>query len=793
MNCCKYRLVIAFAAAMWAGCSGGDATVAGQSVAAGADAGAAYPDGWQFHADAAPPTDAWQWNADAGRWRAPADAGSGIDSAGVGPDSGVTDTIAGADGIAPAVDAAAGDAAISDSSAGADSGKMPVVAGGLGAKCSKPADCDAGLYCFAQDTPQAYCGKVGCLSNDECAVATEEPMCCVKYKGQSYCTKQFGATQCGVQDKPPGADCKAGGQSDCKPVNGGFCLQTASEAQCVEGCSAASKNCPAGTQCQVFQNGAGACIPFTPDKSDGTPCAGKTIGGCGAGSWCIEAYPEDPLAYCATLCKDDSACATGFDCTFYSPAQGVCQKHGSTPVGGSCAGDRFSCQKGLFCASAGSAAAVCSPVCSADADCAAFGKSLGQEAYCLKTAGGNFAVCWPKGSKGNGENCSKDPGGCQQGSWCIGGNDAYNPDAYCQKPCGANSDGTCPAGSKCTQYGPNYSGCQPDGGKGQGQSCAGAATSCKAGYLCIGPQGGEVCSQLCKTSAKTGSGDACPVGSWCSGWGNGDAGVCIPSGAIALGKPCKDQAFGCAAGSFCQNWGKGGDAVCISPCGTGKTCPAGTDCHDYGQAGAYCQPSGGQTQGQPCSNAEKPCASGLACIGGFGGSALCAKSCKADGDCANLGVPNLYCATGKWGGWCVPNGTLQAFDSCYQKQWQCAKGLACIGEALTNPLAYCAKSCSGFADICGAGAKCEYFGNGQSWCVKIGPVKVGTQCNELGVGCEASALCIKGSPAPTCLQQCGYGFGPCPADSPCTYFPGSAIALCVPKGFVVGGPPTVPF
>ncbi|MSQ81347.1 MAG: hypothetical protein EXR77_00260 [Myxococcales bacterium] len=798
------------------GCGTQDSSVSGGAgvAAASSDLQAGQlPDGWQFQGDAAPPTDAWTWSDDAKRWMGPDSiAGAGdsterlADATTALPDGTVAlpdgafrlpdGTVVAADG-APAggtADTDPLDGALADSAgdgAVTDGGKPAPTAGELGSACTKPADCDAGLYCFAQGTPQAYCGKVGCLSHVECAANTEEPMCCVQYGNQKYCAKQFGgATQCGNQDKPAGADCKAGGQSDCSKNNGGFCLQTQSAAQCVDGCTSASKSCPIGTKCQVFEGGTGGCIPFTPDKADATSCAGKTIGGCGAGSWCIEAYSGDPLAYCATLCKDDSVCASGFACSIYSPNQGICQKFGSVAGGSSCAGDRFSCQKGMFCLGAGSATAVCAPLCQNDVDCSAYAKTINQVATCSKGPGGNFGACVPKGDKANGDNCSKNPSSCTSGSWCVGGYDVYNPDAYCQKPCGQGSDGKCPIGAVCIKYNNQYSGCQPDGGKTQGQSCAGAATSCKAGHFCIGPQGGEVCAQMCKVAAVPGSKDACPDASWCSGYGGGTAGVCIPTGAIAIGKSCAGKPMACAANTFCQNWGLGSDAVCISPCSATKACPSGTDCKDYGQAGAYCQPAGGQTQGQPCSNADKPCAVGLACLSAGTTYAMCAKSCKADTDCTG---GNLYCATGKWGGWCVPSGTVDEFQSCYNQAWQCKKGLACIGDPAANPGAVCVKQCTGFADVCGTGAKCQYFGNGQSWCVKTGKLAHGSICLGQQNDCDTNTLCVKGTPVPTCLQQCGYGFGPCPADSPCQYFAGSAVQLCVPKGFTVGGPIWAPF
>jgi len=543
--------------------------------------------------------------------------------------------------------------------------------------------------------------------------------------------------------------------------------------------------CPSGTACQVFDGNTAGCIPFSPGKPDGSPCAGATIGGCGKGSWCVEAYPTDPLAYCASPCKGDADCAPGLDCSLYAAGAGICQKHGKAKAGDSCANDRFACQKGLFCIGAGSASAACTPICQQDSDCAVYAGQIGKAAWCAKGPAGGGA-CQPKGDLPNGAGCGKDPKACAAGSWCVGGYDGYNPDAWCQQPCGAAKP--CPAGSVCTTYTDAYAGCQPDGKKGQGEPCAGDPTACKAGSLCLGPQGGEVCASLCKPGAAAGSAGACPAGSWCSAWGAG-GGVCLPSGATPIGKPCAGKPFSCAPGSFCQGWGKGGDAACIAACGPGITCPAGTDCKVWGELGSWCQPVGGAGQGQPCTASANACAPGLACIAAGTGYAMCAKACSQDKDCA---AP-LHCTKGTWGGWCIPSGSLALYESCFGKAWQCQQGLACLGDPVANPGAFCSKACAGFADVCGAGAKCQYYGNGQAWCAKTGKLPHGAACTGTPGDCDASTLCVKGTPLPLCLQQCGSGFPPCPTDSPCTWFAGSAVQLCVPKGFIVGGVVRIPF
>lgn len=121
------------------------------------------------------------------------------------------------------------------------------------------------------------------------------------------------------------------------------------------------------------------------------------------------------------------------------------------------------------------------------------------------------------------------------------------------------------------------------------------------------------------------------------------------------------------------------------------------------------------------------------------------------------------------------------------------QGHLCLGNASENPGAFCGKECSGFASLCASDEKCEYFGGGQSWCVKTGKQPHGSVCLDTPLACDATTLCIKGTPMSLCLQTCGIGKPACPQDSPCTYFPGSALKLCVPKTFTPFGPIKTPF
>ncbi len=760
-----------------AGCGADSPVAAGSSlddVLGGATEDAALTDGWAFDHDAKAP-DGWFWSDDAGAWLGP-DGSSGSDT------STLNDGAVASDG-SPGQDGTAG----KDSQNASDGGAQP---GTLGGFCTTIADCPEGAFCAAQGTSGAYCTTWGCASNSQCSnIPSSDLMCCVSYgngaQKQSYCLKQYGATQCGKQDQPVGGDCQKGGQSDCTG-DANWCFQTNGGSICVQNCTKLNDSvCATGTTCNVFPTGAG-CLPFTAGVADGSPCAQATLGGCGKYAFCIESYPGDPLAYCATACKQDADCAKGLSCFIYDGTQGICQHNGAKAVGENCAGDRFSCAKGLYCVGFGGGSAVCAPQCTADADCAPLAKSTGGDAYCAKNAGNPSGICYPKGPGANGDKCADNPYLCGEGLYCIGGYDTYNPGAFCQKSCKA--DGICPPGATCMTYTQDYSGCQPNGKLGQGGDCQGDSTLCQAGEFCIGAGKTWQCMTQC-----TLNNPACPSGTWCMPYGQDNLGLCWPAGNQAVGSVCQGAPWDCQQGTLCSSYGVAKDASCLENC-DGKSCPAGFSCDNFGESGHWCQPVGAGGQGAACS-LSAPCVSGDVCVGQDGPAPFCAKQCTADSDCpgADVNGQKLWCAKGKWGGFCVPNGGTAKNGLCYGQPWSCAKGLICLGDSASNPGAFCAEACSGFASVCAAGEKCEYLGGGDAFCFKTGMLPTGSDCLADPLGCAPDALCIKGSPLPLCVQQCGVGFATCPADSPCTSFVGSPIKLCVPKGFIPFGMISAPF
>ncbi len=768
-----WRMMLSMAGALLAIGCGNDVPVSGGSAiddaVSGTLDGSELSDGWQFAKDATAP-DGWLWSDDAGAW--------------LGPDAGDGSSLS--DGSIPSDGIVVGDAGGDTKPAG----DVAVLPGELGGFCKNTSSCPTGTFCAGQGSADAYCTPYGCSDSSDCAsVPSSELVCCVTYgsgaQKQSYCLKEPNATQCGKQDQPVGGDCKTGGQSDCTGTES-WCFQTTDAAKCVQTCTALNDPiCPSGTACNLFPGG-GGCLPYTPGVADGSPCASKTLGGCGKYALCIESYKGDPLAYCATLCTKDAECASGLSCFLYDGTQGICQQNGQQGVGGNCTGDRFSCAKGLYCVGFGGSSAVCAPQCTVDANCGDLALAVGGGAYCAKNPGNPTGICYPKGAGGNGDTCASNPYGCGEGLYCIGGYDGYDPGAFCQKAC---TDGSaCPANATCLTYTKDYSGCKPNGKLGQGGDCQGDPTLCEAGAFCIGAGKNWQCMAQCTIGSAN-----CPGQTWCMPYGQDGYGICWPVGQKAVGSACQGDPWNCQKGALCSSYGVQKDASCLQNCDSAP-CPGGFSCDDFGQSGHWCQAIGAGGQGAACS-LTAPCEKGDVCVGQEGPAPFCSKQCNADGDCAasDINGKKLWCAKGKWGGFCVPDGGVSKNGICYQEPWSCAKGLVCLGDSAGNPGAFCAQACSGFASVCAPDEKCEYLGGGDAFCFKTGNLPVGADCLQEPLGCTPAALCIKGSPLPMCVQQCGVGYPACAKDSPCTSFIGSPVKLCVPKGFVPFGTIAVPF
>lgn len=782
------------------------------------DRSAAGPEGAQ--------AGSWSWDEDAGAWgwtgEGDASTSDGWVQVGDAPgadDDGwvyVGDGGGSADGSGGQADAGGGpvggakDIDYSDFKVPGGGGPL---AGEPGAACVGDDDCNDGPCMFA-NTPWAYCAKTDCKAHQDCAGLLDDvdaPVCCISWGMGSSCVLQFQAEQCGNLDKLPGDDCSEGGWSDCK-LGEAYCLQSGKEAECVGLCGGpGGATCDEpGTACVQGGNDGGICIPYTEGVADGTPCADDPIGGCGEKAFCLSSYPGDPFAYCATTCQEDAQCDEGFGCVVFGNGFGACIAFGDKPAGASCSDDRFGCAKGLACYGGGQGSSVCVPTCAEDVDCDGASSPTGK-AMCQKGPNAPVGVCQPVGETKDGESCADNPYVCEEGAFCFGGNDVYNPNAVCTTYCGWGTDGDCPAGTQCVGYNDFGALCQADGPKQQGMDCTGDPNGCAAGHICSGPIGLQTCMKLCETKAQPGEDGACAPGAWCVPWGAGGGGPqagkygqCLSHGDIPVGGACAGQPDGCEAGAFCQAWGQSDDSTCVAPCGEDGSCAEGTACKSFGDVGSYCIKTGGGTQGDACVEDANSCAADFQCIGAGTPFAICAQLCAVtDPQAAKAGdpqalagtceAPGTWCNTGPWGGVCAPLGSVERGGGCFGDPWACEPGLTCIGSADTNPASFCSQPCAGFASACFDNEECEYLGNGTAFCVpKGGTLGHGESCLYEPAGCSSGTICIKGTPQSTCVQTCGVGLPSCPADSTCTAFPGSALKLCVPTGFEPFGPITIP-
>jgi hypothetical protein len=166
-------------------------------------------------------------------------------------------------------------------------------------------------------------------------------------------------------------------------------------------------------------------------------------------------------------------------------------------------------------------------------------------------------------------------------------------------------EGGCDAGFKCS-YLDGGRACVPDGAPNEGQLCAGAPVSCKAGLACtyVGADGGSACSRFCRQDVDCGAPMKCyvtlvlpetkerplvcadppmtcdPLLQNCAGAnegcypGMGGPG-CFPAGTAGLNATCT-YSNDCAKGSACS--GPAGSTACKQLCAfpTGMpSCDAG--------------------------------------------------------------------------------------------------------------------------------------------------------------------------------------------------------------------------
>lgn len=508
-----------------------------------------------------------------------------------------------------------------------------------------------------------------------------------------------------------------GGSTDPRP-GGGDC--------------AVDSDCPPATFCDT-RFGAGYCAPV-PDAS-GSACSSD--------------------AECDLADSDDVFCCSDF----FGSRQ--CTRAGSPEDGATCGaaageqatpcadGGQSDCGPNQYCLFAEQPYAYCSEVCDPANDGCPDGSA------CFETGSG-AGLCLEYGETPDYEACGADPTGCGPGRFCIEPDPARPELSYCAAACETDRD--CADGDACTEFGV----CQPDGARGEGESCVEDRFDCEAGLFCYSYGGrAAICTTLCQRDRDCDSGSVCQIYDPA-----GDTGLCVPEGDRAPGEFCGDDPTGCAAGlcfgaldTFDPN------AYCIASCAETGRCDAGTRC----EAG-YCLPDGDGTQGASCVLDPLSCAEGHFCLGAGGSLAFCAAACGSDADCA----AGTWCSGGgSESGACIPDtGTLAPGEDCTTGSFdECAPGSFCADSD-----SVCIAECTGAPESCPADQACVEFNpeGGRSFCYPYGSAGYGESCADDIRGCEPGLYCVgRGTPGAVCASTCA-GDADCPAGDRC--YDGACVA-----------------
>ena len=506
--------------------------------------------------------------------------------------------------------------------------------------------CSGGQVCAAGGSCADAAGSIGaaCTGPDTCPAG----ICLLPGQGGwpgGFCTAFCSAdTDCGAGNR---CILNGAGLGICAPICG------------------TDADCPrAGYGCyDVDGDGTKECAPFGDGGGQiGDPCV--DVGDCagGADAICLD-DPNLPTNLCASSCADGQTCPPGSVCTFDGEGAvclATCQTTSECPEGAVCEdrdGDGVfecgpgqgigdPCEDGTQCASGecipesagGAPGGFCTAPCTTDGDC-----PPGSECGTL-----------PGGGTGCASSCASDsdcpgPGwACDPAGYCTpyGGGDGQVGDA-CEdvSQCAGGSDASCipdgTGGSSCTVSCGEGDPCPP------GSACNGAFcertciddTDCREGTHC--EQG------LCAPGTSVGGdvGTACQVADDCAG----QTPTCItetvdgwPGGYCSLG--CVG-AVACPTGAHCGLQQSAGDVSfgsCLLDCKTDSDCRPEYKCWDFDSDGQKeCAPygSGSGQIGDPCASISDCAGQEEAeCLTEFLGFPR--GYCTQRGDCRNYACPD---------------------------------------------------------------------------------------------------------------------------------------------------------
>lgn len=341
--------------------------------------------------------------------------------------------------------------------------------------CSTEMPCAEGI-CTPFDETLSFC-MPSCTENSECrdGYSCIGGICAPLSEIGNDCEEVEDCADCTTQTCPEGATVS--------------CLEGICSVPCTT-----SEDCGDGAYCGLSE-GTYMCVPIDFETGDGTFGYSCAQADCSEGFSCLGAGDEDATSYCTAECSTDRDCPPNFNCRDRGDGTLMCIKRevcepcdldyqcgfdtdkcvmsnpstGSTenycsvlcdPARTTCPLD-FSCQEAFYCTGTGTWVADCAWCTSGTCE------TTGTTYQCFQ----DYGAC-----TGGGELCTpcRIDDDCSEGR-CLAFRDSQNK--VCSRDC--SSDGECPDGYACFDFGtvgehcmPRTGSCtEPSGGKDMCQGC----------------------------------------------------------------------------------------------------------------------------------------------------------------------------------------------------------------------------------------------------------------------------------------------------------------------------------